>query len=212
MVKKSVLFLSVLSFFALAAEAQENSSAPAASGQNVTAGTAAPAAENASAAQTAAAAVAASTATANGEAAPGGSAEEAKPEKPKNKSYYAPERNHNPMMSPRDYDNLRKAEQARIDAEREAKLAAEMAAKMQNAGYEYDPEAKVPKKKVDPMAILNKKLRLQGIMGDMVIINNDTYGRGDIINKTGGARVKTIGGNYIIIEYKGKTLKKVMKN
>jgi hypothetical protein len=115
-------------------------------------------------------------------------------------------------MSPRDYDNLRKAEQARIDAEREAKLAAEMAAKMQNAGYEYDPNEKVPKKKVDPLAVINKKLRLQGIMGNMVIINNETYMRGDVINRTGGARVKTIGGNYIIIEYKGRTLKKVMKN
>lgn len=211
MVKKFFLFLYIISFFALTAYAQENTSATATvSPQDsaVTASTATVASASENAAQTAPAEVAASTSAANGEAAK----EDTKAEKPKNKSYYAPERNHNPMMSPRDYDNLRKAEQARIDAEREAKLAAEMAAKMQSAGYEYDPEAKVPRKKVDPLAVLNKKLRLQGIMGNMVIINNDTYGRGDVISRTGGARVKTIGGNYIIIEYKGRTLKKVMKN
>lgn len=211
MVKKTFLFLSVMSFSVLTVYAQENTAAPAADASQdsaVTASTATAAGTSENAAQSAPAEVAASTSAANGEAAK----EETKAEKPKNKSYYAPERNHNPMMSPRDYDNLRKAEQARIDAEREAKLAAEMAAKMQSAGYEYDPDAKVPKKKVDPLAVINKKLRLQGIMGNMVIINNETYMRGDVINRTGGARVKTIGGNYIIIEYKGRTLKKVMKN
>lgn len=139
--------------------------------------------------------------------------QEAKEEKqrPKDKSWFDPQNNHNPMMSPKDYDDIRKAEQARIEAERAAKLEAERAARAQLAGDTYNPITKVVRKKIDPLKIIDRKLRIQGIMGSMVIINGDAYSPGDTIARTGGAKVKTIGGNYIIIEYKGKTLRKVMK-
>jgi hypothetical protein len=228
MIRKTFLVLFVMSFLVLTAYAQENTPAPdtvapqdsavavstgtVPQDSTVTVSTATSDSTSENTSQATPTEVEASTVTANGEAAAGSTTEETKEERPKNKSYYYPKRNHNPMMSPKDYDDLRRAEQARIDAEREAKLAAEMAARMQSAGYEYDAETKVPKKKVDPLVVLNKKLRLQGIMGNMVIINNESYGRGDVISRTGGAKVKTIGGNYIIIEYKGRTLKKVMKN
>lgn len=126
---------------------------------------------------------------------------------PADKSYYEPSRNHNPMMSPRDYEKLRKEEQARLEAEREARLAAERAANPQ-LYEEYKPKVKKP----DMLKILDKKLRLQAIIANEVIINGETYSRGKIIKKTDGARVKSIGENYIIIEYKGKTLKKILRD
>ena len=157
-----------------------------------------------------------SSASVQAAAADGQSSEPAaeiqQPERPKNKSYFAPVRNHNPMMSPRDYDKIRREEQAKLDAEKEARLAAERAAQAQQSGYEYNPETNVVRKKTNPLAILEKRLRLQGIMGNMVIINGETYSKGEVISRTGGAKVKNIGGNYIIVEYKGKTFKKVMKN
>lgn len=130
-----------------------------------------------------------------------------KKEHPAGKSYYEPTRNHNPMMSPKDYERIRKAEEERLEAEREARLAAERAAELANTN-EYVPEVK----KVDPMKVLERKIRIQAIMGDMVVINGEPYSRGEVIRKTGGAKIKSIGGNYIIVEYKGKTLKKAFKN
>ena len=130
-----------------------------------------------------------------------------KKEHPAGKSYYEPTRNHNPMMSPRDYEKIRKAEEERLEAEREARLAAERAAELANAN-DYVPEVK----KVDPMKVLERKIRIQAIMGDMAVINGEPYSRGEVIRKTGGAKIKAIGGNYIIVEYKGKTLKKAFKN
>ena len=130
-----------------------------------------------------------------------------KKEHPAGKSYYEPTRNHNPMMSPKDYERIRKAEEERLEAEREARLAAERAAELANANN-YVPEVK----KVDPMKVLERKIKIQAIMGDMAVINGEPYSRGEVIRKTGGAKVKSIGGNYIIVEYKGKTLKKVFKN
>lgn len=140
-------------------------------------------------------------------------------EKPAMGSYYLPGRNHNPMMSVADYEEIRRAEQARIDAEREAKLAAERAVKdAQEAAAAAARAAKERKKeevkivkKTDPMVLLGRRLQIQGIMGTMAIVNGDTYSVGDVINKTGGAKLKSVGENYIIVEYKGKTLRKEMK-
>jgi len=128
-------------------------------------------------------------------------------EKPKNKSYFMPGRNHNPMMSPVDYDNIRKAEQARIDAEREAKLAEERAAA--DAKFQQQ-QKKLAAKKADPLVTMSKKIRLQGIMGNMALINNGSYQVGDKINGCPGCVLKTVGGNYIIVDYKGRTFRKVI--
>ena len=133
-----------------------------------------------------------------------------KKEHPAGKSYYEPSRNHNPMMSPRDYEKIRMEEQSKRDAEEAARRAAEEAIRIKETG-ETSPDA--PKKvKIDHMAVISKKIYVGGIVGDMALINGEWCSRGGYVKigkpYANAVKLKTVGGNYIIVEYKGKTLTK----
>lgn len=137
---------------------------------------------------------------------------ESKPKKehPAGKSYYEPSRNHNPMMSPRDYEKIRMEEQAKRDAEEAARRAEEEALRASS-----EPEAAAAAKKapkIDHLAVISKRLKVTGIVGTMALINGDWYEKGKFIKMgkpyNNAVRLKTVGGNYIVIEYKGKTATK----
>lgn len=137
---------------------------------------------------------------------------EVKPKKehPAGKSYYEPTRNHNPMMSPRDYEKIRMEEQAKRDAEEAARRAEEEALRARSEPESAAAAKKAPK--IDHIAVILKRLKVTGIVGTMALINGDWYERGKFIKMgkpyKNAVKLKSVGGNYIVIDYKGKTATK----
>lgn len=136
---------------------------------------------------------------------------EVKPKKehPAGKSYYEPTRNHNPMMSPRDYEKIRMEEQAKRDAEEAARRAEEEALR---ASREQGSAVAKKAPKIDHIAVILKRLKVTGIVGTMALINGDWYEKGKFIKMgkpyNNAVKLKSVGGNYIVIDYKGKTATK----
>ena len=132
--------------------------------------------------ETAPAAIAASSAQASGAVPAPKPAGQGKPA-----SYFSPKSERDPTLSPDDYQKIKDDEQQRQDRIRQAKLS------------------DMKKKKVDaPEA----KLKLQGIVGNRVIINGDSYAVGNTVM---GAKILKIGSDYIIGEFKGKKFKKILQ-
>ncbi|MDA8132317.1 MAG: hypothetical protein M0011_12515 [Elusimicrobia bacterium] len=127
-----------------------------------------------------------STAPAAGEARPEG-AETVVSTAPKPISYYSPKSERDPTLTPDDYRRIAEAKRAREESERQYELMQTRKTK------EPGPETLI---------------RLQGIVGNSAIINDDMYTAGQ---KVKGIKILKIGANYIICEYKGKRFKKVMR-
>ena len=90
-------------------------------------------------------------------------------------------------MSPGDYQRVREAEQAKLESERRLQLA------LRKQQYDAGGEGRI---------------RLQGIVGNRVIINGEAYSVGDIVT---GVKILKIGSNYLIGEYKGNKFRKILK-
>ncbi|MCX5786332.1 MAG: hypothetical protein NTX59_11655 [Elusimicrobia bacterium] len=102
-------------------------------------------------------------------------------------SYFKPKYDRDPTISPKEYRQKKEEEERR--AEEEKQRLAEARRRSRETGIEG-------------------KLRLQGIVGNSVIINGDMYNVGQTIF---GARILKVGTDYFIGEYKGKQFKKVLK-
>ena len=103
-------------------------------------------------------------------------------------SYFNPETDRDPTMTPDDYQKIRDEEQRRREEERLARLAA------------------LRKKHVDGPETW---LKLQGIVGNRIIINGEMYSVGMSVK---GVKILKIGSDYIIGEYRVKgALKKFKK-
>ncbi|MBI4802692.1 MAG: hypothetical protein HY796_09245 [Elusimicrobia bacterium] len=95
-------------------------------------------------------------------------------------SYFNPKTSRDPTMSPEDYQKIRDEEQRRREEERLARLA-----ELQRNRV-VGPET---------------WLKLQGIVGNQVIINGEMYSVGMSVR---GVKILKIGSDYIIGEYKAK--------
>ena len=102
-------------------------------------------------------------------------------------SSFNPKYDHDPTMSPGDYQRVREAEQAKLESERRLQLA------LRKQQYDAGGEGRI---------------RLQGIVGNRVIINGEAYSVGDIVT---GVKILKIGSNYLIGEYKGNKFRKILK-
>ncbi|HAF94748.1 MAG: hypothetical protein A2021_00520 [Elusimicrobia bacterium GWF2_52_66] len=98
-------------------------------------------------------------------------------------SYFSPKSPRNPTMSPMEYQQIKSEEYQRAEAERQ-RLAALQKRKKETS--------------------IETKMRLQGIVGNAVIINGDMYNVGQ---KILGAKILKIGVNYFIGEHKGRQFK-----
>ncbi|HAH30918.1 MAG TPA: hypothetical protein DCL44_01240 [Elusimicrobia bacterium] len=117
----------------------------------------------------------------------GAAAAVAVPIQPKLTSYFKPKSNRDPTISPMEYNRMKAEANSRIEEER--RRLAEMKRRNMETGVE-------------------NKLRLQGLVGNSVIINNEMYNVGQTVL---GAKIIKVGTNYFIGEYKGKQFKKVLK-
>lgn len=102
-------------------------------------------------------------------------------------SYYNPKTDRDPTLSPEDSRRIKEAQDQLAEAERRRR--AEELRRSKSEGIEG-------------------KLRLQGIVGNAVIINGEMYRVGQTVY---GAKIIKIGDNYMIGEYKGKQFRKVLK-
>ncbi|MFA6433900.1 MAG: hypothetical protein WCW52_04325 [Elusimicrobiales bacterium] len=99
-------------------------------------------------------------------------------------SYFSPKSDRDPTMTPEDYEKMREEAWQRLEDERARQLAARKQQK--ESGGE-------------------NRIKLQGIVGDSVIINGEMYSVGRTV---AGVKILKIGPNYIIGEYKGKKFRK----
>ncbi len=102
-------------------------------------------------------------------------------------SYFEPESDRDPTLSPSEYAQLKREIAAAKARERQRRLKA--------------------LKKKSGSAIKNM-LILQGVVGNNVIINGEMYSVGSYVK---GVKITKIGSNYFIGYYKGKSFKKVMR-
>lgn len=102
-------------------------------------------------------------------------------------SYYTPKSDRNPMLSQDDYRRIQEAERLRAEKER---------AELLN------------RKRVVREAGIEKKLHLQGIVGNAAIINGEMYTVGQSIY---GGKIIKVGTDYIIGEYKGTRFKRTIQ-
>lgn len=107
-------------------------------------------------------------------------------------SYYAPKTSRDPTLSPDDYAKIEEQEQARLEYERQQRLLELQKERESNPIY---------------------KLTLQGIVGgaggkNNAIINGEMLSEGNSIM---GAKIVKIGVDYVIMEYKGKKYKRVLR-
>ena len=102
-------------------------------------------------------------------------------------SYFKPKTTRDPTLSPDDYQRIKDAENARLEAERQARWA----------------ERNRPK-----APDITSRLQLQGIVGNAAIINGEMYSVGQSVL---GARLLKVGANYVIVEHKGKKFRKVLQ-
>lgn len=102
-------------------------------------------------------------------------------------SWYAPKSTRDPTLSPQDYNLIRQLERERLEAERD----------------QYSRENYKPKE-----VRVETRMVLQGIVGNMVIINGERYTAGMTIF---GAKILKVGADYIIGEHRGRRFKKVLR-
>ena len=102
-------------------------------------------------------------------------------------SYYKPRTTRDPTLSPDDYQRIKDAENARLEAERQARWA--------ERNRPRTPD-------------ITSRLQLQGIIGNAAIINGEMYAVGQSVL---GARLLKVGTNYVIVEHKGKKFRKVLQ-
>lgn len=102
-------------------------------------------------------------------------------------SYFKPKTTRDPTLSPDDYQRIKDAENARLEAERQARWA----------------ERNRPK-----APDITSRLQLQGIVGNAAIINGEMYAVGQSVL---GAKLLKVGANYVIVEHKGKKFRKVLQ-
>ena len=89
-------------------------------------------------------------------------------------------------MSPEDYRRIREAQEQALEEARQRR--ASQVRKTKSEGVE-------------------NRLKLQGLVGNAVIINGEMYSVGQTIY---GAKILKVGSNYMIGEYKGKKFRLVM--
>lgn len=102
-------------------------------------------------------------------------------------SYFKPVTDRNPFFTPDDYARLRADEYRRKQEARDRARAARQTPR----------EVQV-----------ESRMNIQGIVGTAVIINGEMYSRGDTVM---GAKIISIGSNYIIGEHKGRRFRKYMQ-
>ena len=102
-------------------------------------------------------------------------------------SYFKPKYDRDPTISPLEYRQRKEEEEQRAAEER--RRLAESKRHIRETGIE-------------------SKLRLQGIVGNSVIINGDMYNAGQMVL---GAKILKVGTDYFVGEYKGKQFRKVLK-
>jgi hypothetical protein len=101
-------------------------------------------------------------------------------------SYFGPKSDRDPMLTPDDYRKRREEVRARLENERMQQLA--MRKQQYDAG--------------------EGRIKLQGIVGNSVIVNGEMYSVGDSVT---GVKILKIGSNYLIGEYKGRKFKKILQ-
>jgi len=102
-------------------------------------------------------------------------------------SYFNPKVTRDPMLSPEDYQKIKDEEAQRLETERQRQLSLARQLK-ENSG--------------------ETRIKLQGIVGNSVIVNNEMHSVGDTV---AGVKLLKIGPNYVIGEYKGKKFKKILQ-
>lgn len=125
---------------------------------------------------------------------------EKKVKKEDSRVQFAPKNKRDPFLSRDEVASIEKARRAeieRIAKEKKAKEDALIAAKK----AEEDRVAREAYLKANPHLAIVGKIKIQGMMGDEVQINNDFKGVGD---KVAGATITKITGTRIFFNYKGK--------
>ena len=113
---------------------------------------------------------------------------------------FSPKNKRDPFLSRDEVSSIEKARRAeieRIAKEKKAKEDALIAAKK----AEEDKIAREAYLKANPHLAIVGKIKIQGMMGDEVQINNDFKGVGD---RVVGATITKITGSRIFFKYKGK--------
>lgn len=127
-------------------------------------------------------------------------AESKKDKKNEVRVQFLPKNKRDPFLSRDEVANIEKARRAeieRIAREKKAKEEALIAARK----AEEDQIAREAYLKANPHLAIVGKIKIQGMMGDEVQINNDFKGVG---NKVAGATITKITGTRIFFKYKGK--------
>ena len=106
---------------------------------------------------------------------------------PKQLSSYSPKTLRDPTFSPDDYRRIKEEAMRREEADRMMR----------------DAEARRTR---DPGVQLT--ISLQGVVGNAAIINGEMYSVGQSVR---GAKILKVGADYVIVEYKGRKFKKVLK-
>jgi len=101
-------------------------------------------------------------------------------------SYFNPKSDRDPTMTPSDYQMIQENERQKLENERKYQLS------IRKQRYD-DGEGRI---------------KLQGIVGNSVIINGEMYSVGDTVT---GVKILKIGSNYLIGEHNGKKFKKILK-
>ena len=101
-------------------------------------------------------------------------------------SYFNTKSDRDPTMTPADYQTIADNERQKLENERKYQLS------MRKQRYD-DGEGRI---------------KLQGIVGNSVIINGEMYSVGDTVT---GVKIIKIGTNYLIGEHNGKKFKKILK-
>lgn len=109
-------------------------------------------------------------------------------------SFFYPQSNRNPFLSPMDYETIQKIE---LERKKREELLKQLAEEQKKGGK---------KEVVDDFL---KSMKLQGIVGRYAIINGDMVEEGGYYKKK--ALIEKVGSNYVIINYKGKRHKLVIK-
>ena len=102
-------------------------------------------------------------------------------------SYFSPKTTRDPTMSPENYRRIREARAQAIEEARQ--LRASQLRKNKSEGIE-------------------SRLKLQGIVGNAVILNGEMFYVGQTIH---GAKILKVGSDYMIGEYKGKRFRKALE-
>ena len=123
-----------------------------------------------------------------------------KDKKEETRVQFSPKNKRDPFLSRDEVSSIeraRRAELDRIEKEKKAKEQALIAARdAEKARLERDAYLKA-----NPHLAIVGKIKIQGMMGDEVQINNDFKGVGD---KVAGATITKITGTRIFFKYKGK--------